>query len=295
MEDRNVYLGKTVREAIDLALEDLRITEDQAEITVLEEGKKKLFGSVKAKVKVVKKLSDGARAVEFIDGLMNILGVSAVAEIVSEDDKIEINVTSTDSNKVIGRHGEILDAVQCLAGAVANIGREEYKKVVVDCENYRAGREKTLTELAERLAKKAVERQRRVTLEPMTPYERRIIHSALIENPDVKTVSSGKEPARFVVIIPNNEKPYEGRKGGKRGEFRGKPKDGERSERGEKRDRRRGDKGDRRDRSSAPRSSSSRPRGKKEIHFGTFLGNSGAANAEAATQAPAETKTGDEE
>lgn len=281
MEERNVYTGKTVQEAVDAALQELGITAEKAEITVLEEGKKKLFGSVKARVKVTKKLSDGARAVEFIDGLMSILGVSAVAEIVSEEEKIEISVTSTDSNKVIGRHGEILDAIQCLAGAVANIGRDEYKKVVVDCENYRAGREKTLTELAERLAKKAVERQRRVTLEPMNPYERRIIHSALIENSEVKTVSSGKEPARFVVIIPNNEKPYEPRrdKGGKerRPDFKG-AKGGDK---GDRRERRRGDRGDRRDRgerSGAPRSSSSRPRGKKEIHFGTFLGNSGAAS-----------------
>lgn len=278
MEERNVYTGKTVQEAVDAALQELGITAEQAEITVLEEGKKKLFGSVKARVKVTKKLSDGARAVEFIDGLMSILGVSAVAEIVSEEEKIEISVTSTDSNKVIGRHGEILDAIQCLAGAVANIGRDEYKKVVVDCENYRAGREKTLTELAERLAKKAVERQRRVTLEPMNPYERRIIHSALIENSEVKTVSSGKEPARFVVIIPNNEKPYEPRrdKGGKerRSDFRA-AKGGDK---GDRRERRRGDRRDRGERSGAPRSSSSRHRGKKEIHFGTFLGNSGAAS-----------------
>lgn len=276
MEERNVYTGKTVQEAVDAALQELGITAEQADITVLEEGKKKLFGSIKAKVKVTKKLSDGARAVEFIDGLMAILGVNAVSEIVSEDEKIEISVTSTDSNKVIGRHGEILDAIQCLAGAVANIGREDYKKVVVDCENYRAGREKTLTELAERLAKKAVERQRRVTLEPMNPYERRIIHSALIENPDVKTVSSGKEPARFVVIIPHNEKPYDGRKekGGKerRSDFRGA-----KGEKGDRRDRRRGDRRERGERSEAPRPS--RPRGKKEIHFGTFLGNSGAAKA----------------
>lgn len=276
MEERNVYTGKTVQEAVDAALQELGITAEQADITVLEEGKKKLFGSIKAKVKVTKKLSDGARAVEFIDGLMAILGVNAVSEIVSEDEKIEISVTSTDSNKVIGRHGEILDAIQCLAGAVANIGREDYKKVVVDCENYRAGREKTLMELAERLAKKAVERQRRVTLEPMNPYERRIIHSALIENPDVKTVSSGKEPARFVVIIPHNEKPYDGRKekGGKerRSDFRGA-----KGEKGDRRDRRRGDRRERGERSEAPRPS--RPRGKKEIHFGTFLGNSGAAKA----------------
>ncbi len=267
MEESNVFTGKTTEEAIEEGLKTLGITAEEAEIIVLEEGKKKLFGAVKARVKVTKKLSDGARAIEFIDGLMEILGINAVSELVSDGDKIEINVTSTDSNKVIGRHGEVLDAVQCLAGAVSNIGRDVYKKVVVDCENYRAGREKTLIELANKLAAKAVERQRRVTLEPMNPYERRVIHSALAENEEVKTISSGKEPARFIVIIPNNEKPYEPRRDGK-GDRGGRF---DRHGRGDRKSR-----GDRRDsRGSSSRSSGGSSRAKKEIHFGTFLGNSG--------------------
>ena len=271
MEANNVFTGKTSEEAIEEGLKTLNLTREEAEIEVLEEGKKKIFGAVKAKVRITKKLSDGARAVEFIDGLMEILGINAVTELVSDGEKIEINVTSTDSNKVIGRHGEVLDAVQCLAGAVSNIGREVYKKVVVDCENYRAGREKTLIELANKLAAKAVERQRRVTLEPMNPYERRVIHSALAENKEVKTISSGKEPARFIVIIPNNEKPYESRERGGRGRF-------DRRERGGRGDRK--PCGDRRERSGAPRSSGGASRGKKEIHFGTFLGNSGNSGSE---------------
>ncbi|MDE6691053.1 MAG: Jag N-terminal domain-containing protein, partial [Clostridia bacterium] len=165
MDEKNVYSGKTVEEAIQIGLATLGATEEQVEITVLDEGKKKLIGGVKARVKVVKKVSDGARAVEFIDGLLEILKLNAVCELVSDDEKVEINITSTESNHIIGRHGEVLDSLQNLAGAVANIGREDYKRVVVDCENYREGREKTLKELAERLAKKAVERQRRVTLE----------------------------------------------------------------------------------------------------------------------------------
>lgn len=272
MEESNVFTGKTTEEAIEEGLKALNLTREEAEIEVLEEGKKKLFGAVKAKVKVTKKLSDGARAVDFIEGLMNILGIQAVTELVSDGEKIEINVTSTDSNKVIGRHGEVLDAVQCLAGAVSNIGREVYKKVVVDCENYRAGREKTLIELANRLAAKAVERKRRVTLEPMNPYERRVIHSALSENAEVKTISSGKEPERFVVIIPNDEKPYEPReRGGRGGRFDKREKGGRRD--GKPR-------GDRRERSAGGRSSGGAARGKKEIHFGTFLGNSGNAENE---------------
>lgn len=270
MDEKNVYSGKTVEEAVAIGLATLGITEEQAEITVLDEGKKKLIGGVKARVKVVKKQSDGARAVEFIEGLLEILKLNAVCELAADGDKVEINITSTESNRVIGRHGEVLDSIQSLAGAVANIGREDYKRVVVDCENYRSGREQTLIELAERLAKKAVERGRRVTLEPMNPYERRVIHSALSESEEVKTISSGKEPARFVIIVPNNEKPYEGRR---------ERSFGDRDRRDRTRgDRREGGRGDRKPRErregGAPRSSGG-GKAKREIHFGTFLGNSG--------------------
>ena len=211
-----------------------------------------------------KKTTDGNRAVGFIDGLMAILKLSAVSELVSDGEKVEINITSTDSSRIIGRHGEVLDAIQTMASAVANIGRDEYKRVVVDCENYRASREKTLVELAEKLAKKAVEKQRRVSLEPMNPYERRVIHAALAESEEVKTISSGREPSRFVVIIPNNEKPYEGRREKSFGNR-------DRGDRGDRRERR-GDRGGRRD---SNRSSGGSKSAKREIRFGTFLGNSG--------------------
>jgi spoIIIJ-associated protein len=277
--EENVFSAKTVDEAIELGLSSLNIKREEAEITVIEEGKKKLFGGAKAKVKVEKKKTDGKRAAEFVDGLFALLKINAFTEMVSDGDKIEINVQTTNSHQVIGHHGEVLDAIQCIAGAVANIGREEYKKVVVDCENYRAGREKTLIELAQKLAKKAVEKGRKVTLEPMNPYERRIIHAALADSTEVKTASEGKEPNRYVVIVPNNLKPYEKRerpfnKDRKDG-FRGDRKNfGDRKSYGDKSygDKKGyGDRGDRR----APRQASSAPRAKKEIRFGTYLGNSG--------------------
>lgn len=267
--EQNVFTGKTVDEAVEAGLNALGITRNEAEIVVLEEGKKKLFGSVKAKVQITKRASDAKRAAEFIDGLMEILKISAVSEITEDEENIKIDIKTTNSSKVIGKRGDILDAVQCLAGAVANIGRDDYKKVVVDCENYRVQREETLKALAEKLARKAVDKGRKMTLEPMNPYERRIIHSALANNPDVKTVSEGKEPMRYIAVIPNNAKPYDkGLRYGERSEGRGERRgDRDRKPRG-KFDRR----GDR------PRQSSGggKPRGKKEIHFGTFLGNSGA-------------------
>ena len=91
-----------------------------------------------------------------------------------------------------------------ITGAVANTGREEYKRVVVDCENYRENREATLNKLSENLAQKAIRMGKKIKLEPMNPYERRIIHAALSEKEGVSTVSEGKEPNRYIVIIPDN-------------------------------------------------------------------------------------------
>ena len=144
----------------------------------------------------------------------------------------------------------MLDALQTLAGAVANIGNDEYKRVVVDCENYRAKREETLKDLANKLALKAVKTGRKVTLEPMNPFERRVIHSTLSENEEVKTESQGNEPNRYVVIIPNNLKSYSNDKNNrqKKGRY---------------------DKGAKRE----PKEEMIRGE-KKPLGFGTFLGNS---------------------
>lgn len=278
MAENNVFTGKTVEEAIAEGLGILGLTREEAEIAVLEEGKKKLFGAVKAKVQITKKVSDAKRAADFVDELLEILSISAVSEIVDEEENIKIDIKTTNSSRVIGKHGDVLDAIQTLAGAVANIGRNDYKKVVVDCENYRGQREETLRELAEKLAKKAVEKGRKMTLEPMNPYERRIIHSALANNADVKTISEGKEPARYIAVIPNNANPNDrGLKYG-RDDRRG----------GERRFNDRKPRGDRRGRDDRPRgggrggrpSGGGAKRGKKEIIFGTFLGNSGAKEEE---------------
>lgn len=282
-ENENVFTAKTVDEAIEQGLNALDITLDEAEIVVLEEGKKKLFGSVKAKVKVTKKCSDGQRAAQFIDGLLEILGIEAVTEVLSDEDSVKINVSTPSSARVIGKRGDILDAIQTMAGAYTNIGKDDYKKVVVDCENYRAQREDTLKALAEKIAAKAIESGRKVTLEPMTPYERRIIHAALVDNTDVKTISEGREPARYIVVIPNNAKAGDRgiRYGERRNNDRKNARRGDRRERGD-RDRKSGDRNGRRQGNGGERRSSSggAKRGKKEIYFGTFLGNSGAGRTD---------------
>ncbi len=220
------FTGKTVEEAVENGLKELGVTRENADIRILEEGKKKLFGSVKARVEIAEKLAetaetveeaivekatnstegmtDGERAVAFLDGLFEILNITACTELVSEGDKIEINVTAANTTSIIGKRGETLDAVQTLAGAVANTGRDDYKRVVVDCENYRENREATLKKLAENLAAKATRLEKKIKLEPMNPYERRIIHSALSQIEGVSTQSEGKEPNRYIVVIPDN-------------------------------------------------------------------------------------------
>ncbi|MBO5240575.1 MAG: protein jag [Clostridia bacterium] len=216
------FTGKTVEEAIENGLSELGLTKENADIRVLEEGKKKLFGFVKARVEIapleenekneeksdvaasVSEKTDGERTIAFLEGLFELLNVTACTELVSEGEKIEINVTAANTNSIIGKRGETLDAVQTLAGAVANTGREEYKRVVVDCENYRENREATLKKLAENLAQKATRLGKKIKLEPMNPYERRIIHSALSEIEGVRTESEGKEPNRYIVVIPDN-------------------------------------------------------------------------------------------
>lgn len=215
MEKEQIFTGKTVDDAITAGLEELNVTKEEVEIEVLDEGKRRLIGKsspAEVRITVKEKLTDGARAVRFLEGLFAQLGENAVPELVSEDEKIVINLKAESSKGLIGRRGEIIDAIQILAGAVANTGRKDYKRVVVDYENYREQREDTLRHVAEKLASKAVRLGKRVRLEPMNPYERRIIHAALMDHPDVTTKSEGKEPARFVVIIPKNLRTYDGKK-----------------------------------------------------------------------------------
>lgn len=279
------FSGKTVEEAVETGLKTMAMSREEADVTVLDEGKKGgLFSKgVPARVKISRKKTDGERAVAFLEGMFGFLGVNATTELEENEENTKINVITADNYALIGHRGEVLDALQVLAGAVANIGREEYKRVVVNCENYREKREQTLRRLAVKLAEKAVRLGRKVSLEPMTPYERRIIHAALADSTEVKTASEGKEPNRFIVVIPNNLKP-----GADRPERRGgKPRFDRDRKGGAGRDRRddrrngydKEHKGgydkDRRfgNREERPRATGL-PRSKRQPYFGTFLGNS---------------------
>lgn len=275
------FTGKTIAEATSLALETLGISEEEAEIEIKEQPAKGLFGRLKgkavievtAKKQTVKEVLAEAsteaasedKTVEFVAKVLGYLGIEATAERKEESDKTIITFSSETSSSAIGRRGEVLDAIQTLAGAMENIGKKNYRKVVVDCENYRGKREDTLIKLAHKLEEKATEMRREVILEPMSPFERRIIHMALADSATVTTRSDGKEPNRYVVIVPNDKDefshPYNAGRNVRKGDA------GRRNNRGGK--------GGNGGRSYENRGGTRKPSKKSSATlFGTYLGNS---------------------
>ena len=140
-------------------------------------------------------------AITFLKEVTENMGLSLNISAMVNDDSVYVDIDGKDSGTVIGKRGQTLDAVQYLTSLVVNKGEsKKYIRVVVDAENYRAKREKTLEQLADRLADKVVRTKKSVRLEPMNPYERKVIHAALQSNPSVTTRSEGEEPYRRVII-----------------------------------------------------------------------------------------------
>lgn len=139
-------------------------------------------------------------ALTFLKDTIECMGLDLTASAMANDEYVFVNLSGEDSGTIIGKRGQTLDALQYLTGLVVNKDRENYTRIVIDSENYRSKREKTLQQLAERLGEKVLKNRRSVKLEPMNPYERKVIHSTLQNNPKVVTRSEGEEPYRRVVI-----------------------------------------------------------------------------------------------
>ena len=196
--------GKSVDEAIENALGELNITKDRAIIDIIDEGSKgflSLIGNKPAKVKVTVKRDYIKEAYNFIRSVLDSMGILAEIKIKEDNDVININLTGPKMGLVIGYRGETLDSLQYLISLVVNKHHDiPYKKIILDIENYRAKREKTLNQIALKLANKVKKTKKSFKLEPMNPYERRIIHATLQESDSVITYSEGDEPFRRVVI-----------------------------------------------------------------------------------------------
>ncbi len=144
--------------------------------------------------------TDGKTAYEFLSNVTRMMGVNVDIRMLEEENHLTVEMTGDTLGILIGRRGETMDALQYLCSLTVNKGREEYTRVSLDVEHYRAKREETLRRLAVRMANRAKKTGRRVVLEPMNPYERRVLHSALQNHPGVQTHSEGEEPYRRVII-----------------------------------------------------------------------------------------------
>lgn len=240
--------GKSVEEAVNLALQELNCTREQAEIEILTAPAKGFLGigAKDAKVRVwlreksiereelktgqptteklkapetraerpkAEKFKDhDDKTAQFILDVTSLMGIEAAINKEEKEESILYTLSGPRMGAVIGRRGDTLDALQYLSNIIAGKDKEESRKrIVVDAEDYRQRREDTLIRLAERLANKAKRSGHRVVLEPMSPMERRVIHTALQNDPEIKTQSEGEEPYRRLVIYPaSGETRYSG-------------------------------------------------------------------------------------
>lgn len=204
-----VKSAKTIDEAIGLGLSELNLERDQVEIEIVEEPTKKffgLFGTTEAKVKITQILeikTPEIIAEEFLKSVFDKMNIECSFSIDRKKNDISINITEIDSDDkgiIIGKRGNTLDSLQYLVSLVVNKESEKYVRITLDAGNYRSKREDTLRSLAKKMASKAKSIEKPIRLEPMNPYERRIIHSTLQRDKDIKTFSEGKDPYRRIVI-----------------------------------------------------------------------------------------------
>ena len=201
--------AKTVDEAVTKALIELETTSDKLEYEVVERGSAGFLGigAKPAVIRAKRKERVEDRAIHFLNQVFDSMNmeVSITAVYNAEEKEMNINMEGTDMGILIGKRGQTLDSLQYLVSLVVNKKRDDYIRVKLDTENYRERRKETLETLAKNIAYKVKRTKRAVSLEPMNPYERRIIHAALQNDKYVVTRSDGEEPFRHVIISLKKE------------------------------------------------------------------------------------------
>ena len=235
--------GKTYEEALMAGLAQMGLPSEKVDVEVLEEGTKGFLGigAKPYKLLLTKKDTPAIRAEEFLKNVTELMGLTVTFEITETEEALLINMQGDNQGILIGHRGETLDALQYLAGLVSNRVDNSYYRITLDIGNYREKREQTLIALAKKVAGQASRTGRRTSLEPMNPYERRIIHTAVQEVEGATSWSVGSEPNRHVMIGPSDDNPVKNRpaenkerSGGSRGRGRGGRREGRNRE--EKRD-----------------------------------------------------------
>lgn len=204
--------AKTVDDAIIQASMQLGVSSDRIQYEIVEKGSTGLlgglFGSKPAIIRAKRVETIDEKAADFLTSVFDAMGIRVIVEIkLNEEEKeMEINLTGEEMGILIGKRGQTLDSLQYLVSLVVNKESEGYLRVKLDTENYRERRKETLETLAKNIAYKVKRTRRSVSLEPMNPYERRIIHSALQNDKYVTTHSEGNDPYRHVVVTIKRER-----------------------------------------------------------------------------------------
>jgi spoIIIJ-associated protein len=198
-----VVAGKTIEDAVRSGLAQWNTTENRVKIQVLEQPSKGLFGLIgnkDAKVELEWIPDPIEEATAFLTEVFRTMHIEASIESDETQDGVRMNVSGKELGILIGRRGQTLDSLQYLTNIVANRYSTSHVRIVLDAESFRDRRKQTLEELSDRLAKRVIRTRKEVVLEPMSPQERKVIHSQLQNHPNVKTYSKGEDPNRRVVI-----------------------------------------------------------------------------------------------
>ncbi len=204
-----IFTGKTVEDAVTNALVQLETTSDNIEYEVLEKGSTGFLGmgskpaKIQARIKEVEvsEVSIEDTCVEFLSKVFEAMNLVVKINVTVLEEEVYVDLIGDDMGVLIGKRGQTLDSLQYLLSLVINKNSENYLRVKLDTENYRERRKETLENLAKNIAFKVKRTKKSVSLEPMNPYERRIIHSALQNDRYVTTKSEGEEPFRHVVVV----------------------------------------------------------------------------------------------
>ncbi|MBF1050614.1 MAG: protein jag [Peptostreptococcaceae bacterium] len=210
------FTGKTRLDAISKAMEKFSVSEDRLDIQVLDEGSKGFLGIgakdyvIQARKLVVKE----DIIIDYIKKIYACMDIDVEVEVTGREDTLLVDIKGEEASVLIGRHAESLDALQTIVNIVLSKETGEHTRVILDIENYRSRREESLISYAKKMAQKVINRRRSIKLDPMNPYERRIIHSALQENDKITTFSEGEDPNRRIVLalkrgVSNIKKRYE--------------------------------------------------------------------------------------
>ena len=191
--------ANSYEEAVAQALEELKLEEHQVEIEKIKE-----TGLIRKKitVKATQKVTGAIMVEEFINGIIQRMDIQCNADVEEKEDAFYVNLSGEDTGILIGYRGDVLDCLQYLSLLVVNKNNPDNKRLVIDGENYREKRIATLSKLAKKIAFRVAKSHKSESLEPMNPFERRIIHSALHDDRFVTTESHGEEPNRYIVISP---------------------------------------------------------------------------------------------